>query len=454
MAVVTAADWMKGIGLSVTASIIGGASKLAIRKSWVMLDQSNNSSTTNHGDGTSYRQLRSPKANKTFDTQGFKRSSSSSSSSAARRRTSPSVVRQEQQQQQNQQQSSTSYHDAEACTSVTATTATSKNTSAVDLNLNEYHHGNGVTSANSSSSFTSSKQTPLLQLNISTNGSEDERQNQSIQWHSRVLRYSGMCGMTILNPICCVWAMEFASPSILAPFSGLTLVWIILFSDCVIQERPTTMQIRAAGWIVFGEVIVACFGDHTNETRQIDHTIRHVTMAYHSFGVIVFCVCFVAWMTWITCVLLSSYNNNNNNTSHTDSKVQRFAWGVAGGSITGLQNFLKDALTISKLTETQLMNSNPDMTARELVTALPPLFWIFGLCAAASSFTGLLLLTACMKRYDATYSSSMFVGSFVLTASAMAAVRYETFSHLESMWNYILYPTGLLVLLRDRKSVV
>jgi len=33
---VTASDWVKGIALSVAASIIGGASKLAIRKSWLL----------------------------------------------------------------------------------------------------------------------------------------------------------------------------------------------------------------------------------------------------------------------------------------------------------------------------------------------------------------------------------------------------------------------------------
>ena len=34
--VVTASDWTKGISLSVLASVIGGASKLAIRKSWLL----------------------------------------------------------------------------------------------------------------------------------------------------------------------------------------------------------------------------------------------------------------------------------------------------------------------------------------------------------------------------------------------------------------------------------
>ena len=84
-------------------------------------------------------------------------------------------------------------------------------------------------------------------------------------WFPRLLRYTGMFGMSVLNPICCVMAMNYASPSILAPFSGLTLVWVILFSNPVIGEKPSAPQVVAAGLIVSGEVIVAFFGDHTND---------------------------------------------------------------------------------------------------------------------------------------------------------------------------------------------
>ena len=52
-----------------------------------------------------------------------------------------------------------------------------------------------------------------------------------------------------------------------------------------------------------------------------------------------------------------------------------------------------------------------------------------------------------MKRYDATFSATMFVGSFVLSASLMSAVHYETFQHLDGFWNWILYPLGLFILM-------
>ncbi len=114
--------------------------------------------------------------------------------------------------------------------------------------------------------------------------------------------------------------------------------------------------------------------------------------------------------------------------------LRRFAWGSCGGAITGAQNFLKDSLTILK-----------DCTRQQV--EVPLLFYVFVVSAAGTAFAGLLVLTACMKRYDATYSAASFVGSFVVSASVMSTVHYNTFMELEGLVNYILYPLGLVVLM-------
>jgi drug/metabolite transporter (DMT)-like permease len=232
----------------------------------------------------------------------------------------------------------------------------------------------------------------------------------------KCLRFTGMIGMTVFNPLCCVLAMNYASPSILAPFSGLTLVWIVLFSHTVIGEQPTKMQVVAATLIVLGEVVVASFGDHTNDGGV---TVHDVSQSYQKPGVLLYFAGLAVWMMIVAHWIRSG-----------ESFAKRFAWGVSGGSITGLQNFLKDSLTVLKSGE-----------------PMPWFLPLLILSAVASAFGGLLLLTACMKRYDATYSSAMFVGSFVVSASIMSAIHYGTFDNLEMVWNYILYPAGITILL-------
>jgi SNF family Na+-dependent transporter len=117
-----------------------------------------------------------------------------------------------------------------------------------------------------------------------------------------------------------------------------------------------------------------------------------------------------------------------------ETSLKRFAWGSCGGTITGPQNFLKDSLTILK-------------AASNLGEAVPWFFPLLIVFALLTSLSGLLLLTACMKRYDATYSAAAFVGSFVVSASINAACHYNTFTRLPSTWNDILYPLGLIVLM-------
>jgi hypothetical protein len=168
---VSAEDWYKGIALSVLASVIGGASKLAIRKSWLM-QRDDYESDSDEPSASDMPQL-------------------------------------------------------------------------LTLDCGEGCAENPYTSRPDSSR---------------------EIDRNVARWIPYCLRYSGMFGMSVLNPICCVLAMNYASPSILAPFSGLTLVWVILFSQPIVGEKPTNPQVIAALLIIAGEVVVAVFGDHTNDT--------------------------------------------------------------------------------------------------------------------------------------------------------------------------------------------
>lgn len=344
---ISAADWGKGIALSIMASLVGGASKLAIRKSWLM----------------------------THDNE-----------------MEPQVV-----------------PTIEPPSGETWTLDTTSNST-------------------SSSTEDSSTSNPIATMS----GEELTQQRKRRGRLALALRYCGMIGMSVLNPICCVLAMKYASPSILAPFSGLTMVWVILFSKLVVGEEPSQLQKIASGLIVAGEVIVACFGDHTND---VNGSTKEVLDSYKN-------PYFLAYFGAVGCYLIVLTYWINYSKS---PMLRQYAWGSCGGTVTGMQNFLKDTLTLVKV-------SNGPM-----VWAIP--FFIF--MAAASAFSGLLMLTACMKRYDATYSAASFVGSFVISASIMSAAHYRTFQSLGNIWSYILYPVGLLVLMvgvyvlvRERQEVI
>jgi len=326
--------WTKGISISVLASIIGGISKLAIRKSWLIQKEAN-------------------------------------------------------------------YHYEEGSLSTNGDHTEPNFTHMTEDLLEGFENS-------------------IEQMIIAA--ADEEEQCRPSLLYCYLLRGCGMFGMSVLNPICCVLSMNYASPSILAPFSGLTLVWVICFSPLVNNEQPSSRQLWACCLIIVGEVVVAIFGDHTNDTL----TIEDVKLSYKK-------PCFVLYFVGlILYLILMTYWINKSKSC----VLQKFAWGCSSGAITGVQNFLKDSLTIVKA-----VGVDPQQQQ------FPWIFYLLFLSAAGAAFIGLLILTACMKRYDATYCAASFVGSFVVSASIMAAVHYDTFAKLEGILNYVMYPMGIVVLM-------
>jgi drug/metabolite transporter (DMT)-like permease len=444
---VSASDWSKGISLSILASIIGGASKLAIRKSWLMEEELKRQLQDSLQGGVIYQEEEEDAIAEQDGDPLHQRQSRHSLAHHEEEQESETIDVPELDALQPKRQNSRD-EDTPSLRSRRTLSRSASDLSVLDVDIDDDDDDDVDEDY---SCWTGSKRKLVL---------------------ARILRGSGMIGMTLLNPLACVLAMNYASPSILAPFSGLTLVWIVLLSNPVIGEQPTALQIMAACLIIFGEVIVALFGDHTNDEGVTVEDVVRISVLLWS----------VSWalesslrralapsdshiVSFSSSPYLLYYNTTNSTISQRDSyfrtpfllyfaaltlwmllmfywmrhrsvspTLKRFAWGVSSGSITGLQNFLKDASTLLKAT-------------RASGQGFPWYLPLFAILAVLSAFSGLLLLTACMKRYDATYSAAMFVGSFVVSASIMSMCHYSTFAHLETLWNKILYPAGLLILM-------
>jgi hypothetical protein len=238
--VISAGEWAKGIALSIVASLIGGLSKLAIRKSWLL--QANNVVVRgiDQDEGSANNDLLAGEHGTTITD-------------------SDNVV--------------------VAAPSDNSMSFAPENADRIQEEL------------------------PLLRQNCASRcfnccrgdsspvSSSSSGCSRHVFWYPYCIRYCAMFGMSVLNPICCVFAMNYASPSILAPFSGLTLCWVIIGSPFVNNEQPSTQQMLACGLIIVGEVIVAIFGDHTNDEGI---TVEHV-------------VCRLCGMLWLKMSFLDNY---------------------------------------------------------------------------------------------------------------------------------------------------
>jgi hypothetical protein len=249
--IVSASDWTKGIGLSILASIIGGASKLAIRKSWLLEEEQQRQQELlalvlqGEEEIHQYALHSSPPRLQEEDTDVVETNLNININLNLNTHARDSLKR------QNSQEEDTDSLRLRHSLPRSASEILEDDDNDMHDNDNDMHD------------------------NDNDNDNEDGSTRKRKLLLARVLRGSGMIGMTLLNPLACVLAMNYASPSILAPFSGLTLVWIVLLSNPIIGEQPTLPQVMAACLIIFGEVIVAMFGDHTNnEGVTIQDVVR------------------------------------------------------------------------------------------------------------------------------------------------------------------------------------
>jgi hypothetical protein len=150
-------------------------------------------------------------------------------------------------------------------------------------------------------------------------------------------------------------------------------------------------------------------------------TLESFADAYSKLDLLIFFVVFFFLYIFITWCKTSK-----------NADISKIAWGLSGGSISGLLCFIKDALSLAAA----------DGVSRPFATWQ---IWLMIYGALFTSVVGVMNLSQCMKRYDATYSASMFVGSYVTSATSVSIIRYNILDRL-AYWQLIVYPLGLVIL--------
>ena len=272
-------DWIRGITYSILASIIGGASKLSIRKSWLLdadrkrLEESNalhhdlghafdiDGHCDDHGHDETVPAAAAASGGRGMEVgMGYD----------AMRSTSGDVV-------SHQDSTSSASYDGNL-----HRTYDSDNDAAMEYTNLAPLEVTASSSRSRTKSFLPRRR--HHQPTSSTTFHHSQRQQKKMKAISWLLYLSGLIGMTFINPYCCVLAMKYANPSILAPFSGLTLVWVVLLSGWAVREHPGTSQKVACAFIILGQILVAVFGDHTNdEGKGYDDVVSRL-LVWNHFG--------------------------------------------------------------------------------------------------------------------------------------------------------------------------
>ena len=94
-----------------------------------------------------------------------------------------------------------------------------------------------------------------------------------LSWKSekyrKLIRFGGLCTVVAADPAR-ILSFGYGDPQIVAPFSALSLVWLILLSNPIAGDKPNGLDVSAALVIASGVVLIALFGSGEGGSDEDD----------------------------------------------------------------------------------------------------------------------------------------------------------------------------------------
>lgn len=222
--------------------------------------------------------------------------------------------------------------------------------------------------------------------------------------------------VVLLNPVFDAMSYAYAAQSILAPMAGFSVVWNIILSPYLLNEKVSTHDVRGAAVILAGCVLVGISGSHdtpTHHSAELFALFRsRIFIEYAVF--VFFCAMGLSWMAC---------------NFEKKSGWKRFAYGALSGLIGGNLFFLKASVEL--LAEGGAVWANPET-------------YIIFLSALLSAGGGIYVLDLGLREYDALYLVAIYQAFLILIGSISGVIFFHEISGINSWWQLILYPSSII----------
>ncbi|CAI5733146.1 unnamed protein product [Peronospora destructor] len=219
----------------------------------------------------------------------------------------------------------------------------------------------------------------------------------------------------LLNPVLDAISYVYAAQSILAPMAGFSVLWNIMLSPYLLNEKLSTQDLRGSAVILLGCTLVGISGSHDTPTHHSTELFAlFQSRIFIEFATLVVCAAVV--LVWI----IFSYEKK--------SSWRRFAFGALSGLIGGNLFFLKASVEL--LAEGGSIWSNP-LTFAIFVAAL------------SSAGGGIYVLDQGLREYDALYLVAIYQAFLIVIGSVSGVIFFHEISGMNSCWQLIIYPASI-----------
>ncbi|CAI5733038.1 unnamed protein product [Peronospora destructor] len=197
----------------------------------------------------------------------------------------------------------------------------------------------------------------------------------------------------LLNPVLDAISYVYAAQSILAPMAGFSVLWNIMLSPYLLNEKLSTQDLRGSAVILLGCTLVGISGSHDTPTHHSTELFAlFQSRIFIEFATLVVCAAVV--LVWI----IFSYEKK--------SSWRRFAFGALSGLIGG--NLFSSRLRLSFLLKVDLFG--PTHT-------LLPFLW-----------------QPCHQQEEAF---------LIVIGSVSGVIFFHEISGMNSCWQLIIYPASI-----------
>lgn len=257
------------------------------------------------------------------------------------------------------------------------------------------------------------------------------------------IRAFGMLLALLVGPIMEACAYAFATQSLLAPINGLDLIWNILLSPFVLNERLTGSRIAGTMLVFLGSVVAPISGPHESAPLDLDH-LQQIFLSSNFF---VYSIVFVALAAFGFVELQRRQCVAGAGEKH--DVTRGLLLGVGGGALAG-QNYFLRALAglLDSTAENDTWNS-----------WLQPLPWFLAVALVFCLFTNAFLLNCGLAEFEAMFMVPLFVGSSILVSCVSGTwVMRETatlsLARMAGYWSGVsLVVLGIVILAAYAKKV-
>ena len=256
------------------------------------------------------------------------------------------------------------------------------------------------------------------------------------QW-GRSIRFAGLVTVVAADPAR-ILSFGFGESRVVAPFSSLSLVWLILLANPIAGDKPTRVEVAGALVIASGVALIAAFGadgasddDDDGDTDEFgvsggdDDDKLHAVI--DEFNANARRPAFVLYLLLQGAFLLAA--GATVATSPPERLPVKVCWGALGGVLQGNVYFLKAASTLAVI----------DFGGACRIAT----FWVWTVLFIVIAATGLAVNALAMRFYKATFCVCSFVGWYNVSAAAASASFFGASSLGDDPLGLALYLGGL-----------